>query len=77
MRNVRYSRSTQWCSRAPTIVFYPISPTALNAAVKSVCDRMIIGYDAEITKPCAYNASIDQKEAGRITTEWVAKTLNG
>jgi len=64
---------------AQAIVVYPISPTALNAAVKNACDKgvLIIAYDSVITEPCAYNVSIDQEEAGRVTAEWLAKKLNG
>ena len=64
---------------AQAIIVYPISPTALNNAVKNACDKgvMIIAYDAQITEPCAYNVSIDQEEAGRVTAEWLAKKLNG
>ena len=64
---------------AQAIVVYPISPTALNAAVKNACDKgvMIIAYDGEITEPCAYNVTINQEEAGRVTGEWLAKKLNG
>jgi ribose transport system substrate-binding protein len=64
---------------AQAIVVYPISPTALNAAVKNACDKgvVIIAYDAEITEPCAYNVHIDQEEAGRVTAEWLVKRLNG
>ncbi|HEX4768370.1 MAG TPA: sugar ABC transporter substrate-binding protein [Lichenihabitans sp.] len=64
---------------AKAIVVYPISPTALNGAVKNACDKgvMIIAYDAAITEPCAYNVHIDQTEAGRATAEWLAKKLDG
>ena len=64
---------------AQAIVIFPISPTALNGAVKNACDKgvLVFAYDAEITEPCAYNISIDQEEAGRVTAEWLAKTLNG
>jgi ribose transport system substrate-binding protein len=64
---------------AEAIVIFPISPTALNAAVKNACDKgvLVFAYDAEITEPCAYNISIDQEEAGRVTAEWLAKKLNG
>ncbi|HVM83006.1 MAG TPA: sugar ABC transporter substrate-binding protein [Candidatus Binatia bacterium] len=64
---------------AQAIVVYPISPTALNAAVKNACDKgvIIIAYDANISEPCAYNVSIDQEEAGRVTAEWLVKKLNG
>jgi ribose transport system substrate-binding protein len=64
---------------AQAIVVYPISPTALNSAVKNACSKgvLIIAYDADISEPCAYNVSIDQEEAGRVTAEWLAKKLNG
>jgi len=64
---------------AKAIVVYPISPTALNAVVKSACDKgvVIVAYDSAITEPCAYNVTIDQEEAGRVTAEWLAKKLNG
>src|SRR5947208_1330019 len=66
-------------SGAKAIVVYPISPTALNGVVKSACDKgvLVFAYDAEITEPCAYNISIDQSEAGRVTAEWLVKKLNG
>ncbi len=64
---------------AKAIVVYPISPTALNAAVKNACSKgvVVVAYDAEISEPCAYNVTIDQAEAGRVTAEWLAKKLNG
>src|ERR1700741_846025 len=64
---------------AQAIVTFPISPTALNAAVKNACDKgvLVFAYDAEITEPCAYNISIDQEEAGRVTAEWLGKKMNG
>src|SRR3984885_15774944 len=56
---------------AQAIIVYPISPTALNNAVKSACDKgvMIIAYDGEISEPCAYNVTIGQEEAGQVTAE--------
>lgn len=64
---------------AQAIVIFPISPTALNAAVKNACDKgvLVFAYDAEITESCAYNISIDQEEAGRVTAEWLVKQLDG
>ena len=64
---------------AKAIVVYPISPTALNAAVKNACAKgvVVVAYDAEISEPCAHNVTIDQAEAGRVTAEWLAKKLNG
>jgi ribose transport system substrate-binding protein len=64
---------------ADAIVVFPISPTALNQSVKNACDKgvLVFAYDAEITEPCAYNISIDQKEAGRVTAEWLVEKLGG
>jgi ribose transport system substrate-binding protein len=64
---------------AQAIVVFPISPTALNQVVKNACSKgvTVIAYDAEITEPCAYNVSIDQEEAGRVTAEWLVEKLNG
>jgi len=64
---------------AQAIIVFPISPTALNAAVKNACDKgvMVIAYDGSISEPCAYNVAIDQEEAGRVTAEWLAAKLGG
>ncbi len=64
---------------ADAIVVYPISPTALNSVVKNACARgvLIFAYDGSISEPCAYNISIDQLEAGRVTAEWLVKKLDG
>lgn len=64
---------------ADAIVVYPISPTALNTVVRSACDRgvVVIAYDGEISEPCAYNVTIDQLEAGRVTAEWLVEEMGG
>lgn len=64
---------------ADAIVVYPISPTALNNVVRNACDQgvLVIAYDGEITEPCAYNVSIDQLEAGRVTAEWLVEQMGG
>lgn len=64
---------------ADAIVVYSISPTALNNVVKNACDKgvTIIAYDGEISEPCAYNVTIDQLEAGRVTAEWLVEKMDG
>jgi ribose transport system substrate-binding protein len=64
---------------AKAIVIYPISPTALNRAIKNACSKGVIvaAYDGEVTEPCAHNVTIDQKQAGTVTAEWLVKTING
>lgn len=64
---------------AKAIVVYPISPTALNAAVKNACDKgvVVIAYDGSISEPCAYNVTINQEDAGRVTAEWLVNKMSG
>jgi ribose transport system substrate-binding protein len=64
---------------ANAIVVYPISPTALNQAIKNACDKgvVVVAYDSIISEPCAYNTTIDQDAAGRKPAEWLVKQLNG
>ena len=64
---------------AKAIIVYPISPTALNEAVKAACDKgvIIVAYDGIIEEPCAYNTHVDQYEWGKVTAEWLAKKLDG
>jgi ribose transport system substrate-binding protein len=64
---------------AKAIVIYPISPTALNEAVKAACEKGVVvaAYDGIIEEPCAYNTHVDQFEWGKVTAEWLAKKLNG
>ncbi len=64
---------------AQAILVYPISPTALNGAVKNACSRGIVvaAYDSIISEPCAYNFHIDQEEWGQHEAEWLAKELHG
>ncbi|WP_242540239.1 sugar ABC transporter substrate-binding protein [Trinickia mobilis] len=63
---------------ANAIIVYPVSPTALNRAIKNACSKGVVvaAYDSEVTEPCAHNITIDQHEAGRATAEWLAKTIN-
>jgi len=64
---------------ADAIVVYPISPTALNNAVKNACAKgvVVIAYDSIISEPCAYNVHIDQKQWGIKSAEWLVEKLGG
>ncbi len=64
---------------ADAIVVYPISPTALNQAVKNACDKgvVVFAYDSVIEEPCAYNVGVDLVAVGRLTAEWLVNELNG
>ena len=64
---------------AQAIIVYPISPTALNTAVKNACAKnvVVIAYDSIISEPCAYNVHIDQKKWGQASAQWPADKLHG
>lgn len=59
------------------IIIYPISPTALNNVIKQGCAAGIqmFTYDASVTEPCAHNVSFDQKEAGKVTAEYLSDLM--
>lgn len=62
---------------ANAIVLYPISPTALNAAIKHACAKgvVVFAYDSVVTEPCAYNVHPDQYQMAKDSAEWVAKKI--
>ena len=64
---------------AKAIIVYPISPTALNEAVKAACDKgvIIVAYDGVIEEPCAYNVHVDQAKWGQVNAEWLVDKLGG
>ena len=64
---------------AQAIIVYPISPTALNTAVKNACAKnvVVIAYDSIISEPCAYNVHIDQGKWGRASAQWLADAMHG
>jgi ribose transport system substrate-binding protein len=64
---------------AKAIIVFPISPTALNGVVKAACAKgvKVFAYESVITEPCAYNVSIDNKENGRLITQFVVDALGG
>ena len=64
---------------ADIILAWPISPTALNRAVRAACQKGVtfVTWDAEVTEPCAYYVGIDQEWAGAGPAEWLAQKLNG
>lgn len=64
---------------ANAIVVFPISPTALNKAVRNACKKgvIVIAYAADINEPCAYIVSINEKEVGPVTAKWLADELGG
>ena len=63
---------------AKAIIVYPISPTALNAAIKNACDKgvVVFAYDSRVTEPCAYNVHPDQYKLAFTGGEWVAEQMH-
>lgn len=64
---------------ADAIIIYPISPTALNTAIRAACKAgvVVFAYDSTVTEPCAYNVHPDQYTLASDAAEWVIKQLNG
>ncbi|MFX1737732.1 sugar ABC transporter substrate-binding protein [Paraburkholderia sp. A1RI_3L] len=63
---------------ANAIIVYPISPTALNPAIRNACAKhvVVVAYDSKVTEPCAYNVFTDQKKLATDSAEWVASKMN-
>jgi ribose transport system substrate-binding protein len=63
---------------AKAIIIYPISPTALNTAVRNACEKgvLVYAYDSMIEEPCAHNVGSDHLDWGRKSAEWLAETLH-
>lgn len=63
---------------ANAIIVYPISPTALNPAIRHACAKHVVvfAYDSRVTEPCAYNVFTDQKKLATDSAQWVAKRMN-
>ena len=64
---------------ADIIVAWPISPTALNRAVRNACAKGVtfITWDAQLTEPCAYYVGINQEWAGAGPAQWLQEKLGG
>ena len=63
---------------ADAIVAFPISPTALNGAIKTACDKKVVFVAVNgVTEPCAYNVKIDGVKHGARQAKWVFEAIGG
>lgn len=64
---------------ADALVLYPISPTAINTAVKKACDQgvLVVSYDSWTEEPCSYNVHVDVEKLAAARAEWLAEHLKG
>lgn len=64
---------------ADVIVLYPVSPTALNRAIKNACRQgvTVLTWDATVTEQCATNVHADNKAQATHQAQWIADKLNG
>jgi ribose transport system substrate-binding protein len=64
---------------ADALVLYPISPTAINTAVKKACDQgvLVVSYDSWTEEPCSYNIHVDVQQLAAARAEWLADHLKG
>ena len=63
---------------ADAIIIYPISPTALNTAIRDACKAgvVVFAYDSFVTEPCAYNVHPDQYQMAVTAGEWVIQQMD-
>lgn len=64
---------------ADALVVYPISPTAINTAVKKACDQgvIVVNYDSWSTEPCSYNVHVNVQELAKARVDWLVEHLDG
>ena len=63
---------------ADAIVAFPISPTALNGAIKTACEKKVVFVAVNgVTEPCAYNVKIDGVKHGAKQAKWVFEAIGG
>lgn len=61
------------------LIVYPISPTAINTAIKKACDQgvIVVNYDSWSTEPCSYNVHVNVERLARARAEWLVEYLDG
>ncbi|HEX7473869.1 MAG TPA: substrate-binding domain-containing protein [Candidatus Limnocylindrales bacterium] len=61
------------------IIVNPVSPDAVNAALKEAIDKniVVVSVDQGVTQPGAYLMSNDQVNYGYLGASWLFKQLNG
>ena len=61
------------------LIVYPISPTAINSAIKKACDQgvIVVNYDSWSTEPCSYNVHVDVQKLAKARVDWLAEHLGG
>lgn len=64
---------------ANAILLYPLSPTALNRAIKQACDKgvVVFTYDSTVTESCAHNVSNITARYGANTAQWMVNEMGG
>jgi ribose transport system substrate-binding protein len=64
---------------ANAIILYPLSPTALNRAIRAACQKgvVVMAYDSTVTEPCAYNVTSLSARYGSNIAQWIVNQLGG
>ncbi|MDM0071514.1 substrate-binding domain-containing protein [Variovorax sp. J31P207] len=64
---------------ADVIVVYPISPTALNRAIRNACSRgvVVMTWDSTVDEKCATNVHADNVAQAVHEAQWVADSVKG
>jgi ribose transport system substrate-binding protein len=66
-------------SGADALVLYPISPTAINPAVRKACQQgvIVVNYDSWTEEPCSYNVHVNVQKLAAARADWLAGYLKG
>jgi ribose transport system substrate-binding protein len=66
-------------SGANALILYPISPTAINPAVKKACKQgvIVVNYDSWTEEPCSYNVHVNVQKLAAARADWLAQDLHG
>jgi len=64
---------------ADALIVYPISPTAINTAIRKACDQgvIVVNYDSWTEEPCSYNVHADIQKMAAERAKFVAEAMNG
>ena len=61
------------------IIIDASSPDALNATIKTACDKgiTVVSFDQTVTAQCAWKVTLDWTEVGKVQAQWLVDTLKG
>lgn len=64
---------------ADIIMLYPVSPTAVNRAIRNACKAgvMVVSWDSTVDEKCATNVAADNVKQAEHAAQWAVDKLGG